>query len=130
MKTIVIRVVINAIALWVASLALSGISISGETGTSGIMGRIGTMLVLGALFGIINALIKPFLKLIAAPLILVTLGLFTFIINAFMLWLLSWIAGQTSLTFDVDKFWPTAVIGSLIISFVSFVLNTLVPDDD
>jgi len=82
------------------------------------------------IFGGLNALIKPILTILSLPVIILTLGLFTLIVNAAMLELTSWFAGQFNLAFHVDSFFWDAVIGSIIITIVSMILNLVVPDGD
>jgi putative membrane protein len=80
------------------------------------------LLIVALIFGLVNAVIRPILILLSLPLEIITLGLFTFVINAFMLLLTSWIAQGMGLGFRVDKF-LSALLGALIISIVSFVLS-------
>ena len=80
-----------------------------------------------ALFGVINLFVKPIVKLLSIPLYIITLGLFTLVVNALMLLLTSWIAGKLGVPFEVDGFW-SAVLGGLVISVVSWLLNVLLPD--
>jgi putative membrane protein len=75
----------------------------------------------------VNALIRPVVKLLALPLIILTLGLVTFVINALMLWLTSWITGQLDVEFHVDGFWP-ALVGALVITIVGWALDAILPD--
>ena len=81
------------------------------------------------IFGVVNFLVKPVVKLLSLPLLILTLGLFTLVVNALMLLLTSWLADQFDLSFHVDGFW-TAVVGGLIISVVSWALNVILPDGD
>jgi putative membrane protein len=83
------------------------------------------ILLVGLIFGLVNALIKPFLKLISAPIIVVTLGLFTVIINAFLLWLVDILSGEV---LNIDGF-LTYLWASIIISLVSWILSLLMSDD-
>jgi len=107
-----IRFVINAIALGVAAWLLSGIQVEVPQG-----------LLLGALiFGLVNAVIKPVLAFLTCPLIVLTLGLFTLIINALMMGITSWIADQVGVGFHVDGFWD-AFLGAIIVSIVSWALS-------
>jgi putative membrane protein len=122
---LILRLVANALALAIATWILSGISLTGSSTTSKII----TLLVVALIFGVLNAIIKPFFALFTAPLILLTLGLFLIVINACMLLLTSWLAGLFNLGWSVDGFW-TAVLGAIIISIVSFVLNVFLPDPD
>jgi putative membrane protein len=120
---LVIRVLVNAVALWVATLVVDGVDVDAST-TSG---EVLTLLAVAVLFGVVNVLVKPFVKLLSLPLYIITLGLFTLVVNALMLLLTSWIAGLLDVPFDVDGFW-SAVLGALVISVVSWLLNVLVPD--
>ena len=81
------------------------------------------------IFGIVNAIVKPIFTLVTAMAVLLTLGLFLIVINALMLLLTSWLSDQFNLGWSVDGFW-TAVLGSIIVSIVSFVLNAFIPDKD
>ena len=88
-----------------------------------------TLLVVALIFGIVNAIVKPIFTLVTALVVLLTLGLFLIVINALMLLLTSWLSDQFNLGWSVNGFW-TAVIGSIIISVVSFILNAFIPDKD
>ena len=82
------------------------------------------------IFGLINALVRPITKLVTLPAIIVTLGLFIFVVNALMLELTSWVADKLDIAFHVDEFWWDAVLGSLIITFVAMILGFFNPVDD
>lgn len=121
----ILRLIANAAALAVATFLLSGITLNAPT-----TGRkVFVLLVVAAIFGILNAIVKPLFTLFTAPLVLLTLGLFLLVINACMLLLTSWISGKFDLGWNVDGFW-TALLGSLIVSIVSFLLNAFLPDRD
>ncbi len=124
---LVIKVVVNAIAIWVATGVVDGVRVSGRT-TDGTVGTVTTYLVLGVLFGLVNALVKPVVTLLAFPFTVLTLGLVTFVVNAAMLELTAWLSARTPLTLHLDDFWPTAVLAALVVSVVSFVLHLVVPD--
>lgn len=114
----VIRLLINAVALWIATRLVPGISFSGHW----------TLLMAVALvFGVLNASVRPLLKLLTLPLLILTLGLFTFVINALMLWLTSGVSGLLGLGFHVQGFW-SAFLGALVVSFVSLLLSIFVSD--
>jgi putative membrane protein len=110
LKPAAARVLINAVALWVASSLLDGIELS-----SGFW----RVLLVGAIFGLVNALIRPVALLLSLPFLILTLGLFTFVVNALMLLLTD--AITSSLT--VDGF-GSALGGAVIISIVSWALST------
>jgi putative membrane protein len=122
MRTFLIRLLVNAVALWIADVLVDGIKL--ESDSTG--GKIATLLIVAAIFGLVNAIIKPIVKLFSLPLFLLTLGLITFVINAFMLWLTGAISSGTGLHFSVEGFWA-ALWGALVVSVVSWVLNLLLP---
>jgi putative membrane protein len=119
-----LQTVINAVALWVAAWAIPGITFGG--GSTGQV--VWTVVIVALIFGIVNFFIKPILKLISLPLIILTLGLFVFIVNALMLELTSWLAGKFDLSFHVENFFWDAVFGALIITFVSMLLSFIKTD--
>jgi putative membrane protein len=129
MKSIAIKILVNGTALWVAALVLrDGIRL-GEGGEP-LSKKLGTIVLVAALFGLINAFIKPVLKFFSLPFIILTLGLFSLVINALMLQLTSWFSDELGLAFHVDHFFWDAVLGSVIITFVSMILNLILPDGD
>lgn len=126
MRSFLIKIVVNALAIWVATVLVDGVSVTGRS--SSTSGTVLTYLVIGAIFGLVNAVVKPVVKTLALPLYVVTLGLITFVVNALMLELTAWISGHTALTLHLDEFWPTAVLAALVVTFVSLVLNAVLPD--
>lgn len=122
--SILVRILVNALALGAAAWLLDGIEVSGATTSD----RAVTLLVVGAVFGLVNAVIAPVVKLLSLPFIIVTLGLMLLVINALMLLLTTRIAEAFDLGFSVDGFW-TAVLGAIIISIVSGVLSAVADDD-
>ncbi|MFH0517467.1 phage holin family protein [Streptomyces sp. M41] len=125
MKNFVVKTIANAGALAVAVWLLDKITLTGDSTGK----KIGTLILVALLFGLVNFLVKPIVKLLSLPLLILTLGLFTLIVNALMLLLTSWLADKLDLSFHVDGFW-TAVLGGLIISIVSWALNMILPDGD
>jgi putative membrane protein len=119
----ILRLLANAAALAIATWILSGITLTGSSTTSQIL----TLLIVALIFGVLNAIIKPIFAIVTIPLILLTLGLFLIVINACMLLLTSWLAGLFNIGWNVDGFW-TALLGGIIISIVSFILNVFLPD--
>jgi putative membrane protein len=115
-----IQTVINGIALWVAAWAVPGITFGEGSTTSS---TIWTVAIVALIFGLVNALVRPIAALLSLPFIILTLGLFIFILNAAMLQLTSWLAGQFNLAFHVNEFFWDAIWGSLIITFVSLILG-------
>jgi putative membrane protein len=113
MITVAAQIVVNAVLLWIAAYLVPGISFSGN-----LVG----LLILGLIFGLINWLIKPILVLVTLPLTLLTLGLFALVLNALLLLLTS----ALSPDYAVAGFFP-ALLGSILISLLSTVLNRFVP---
>ncbi|MEO7235082.1 MAG: phage holin family protein [Lapillicoccus sp.] len=124
---VVVKIVINGLALWLAAVIVPGIHIGEQGDTSH---TVTTVLVVAVIFGIVNAILKPILTVLSLPFIVVTLGLFLLVVNAILLQLTSWISGNLDLAFHVDHFWWDAVFGALIITVVASVLNAIVPDRD
>jgi putative membrane protein len=114
MQNLIIRLFVNAVALWVAARLVTGIELAGE---------FWPVLLVAAVFGLVNALIKPLALLLSFPVVVLTLGLFTIVVNALMLMLTA--ALVDALT--VSGFWAS-LLGSLLISLVSFLFSVLLPD--
>lgn len=119
----IVRILASAAALAVAAALIGGITVG--PGTTGE--RVLTLLGVAVIFGLINAIIRPIVKLLTLPLLVLTLGLFAFVVNALMLLLTSWICDQLDLPFKVDGFWA-ALLGALVISVVTFLINLVLPD--
>lgn len=132
MRNFVIQVGINALALWIASWILPGMNIAGSptAGTNATLSTILAYLFIGLIFGLVNALVKPIVKLLSLPVTILTLGLFTIVINAAMLWLTSWLSSYTPVQFTIDEFFWTAILAALIISFVSMLAGGLTRSAD
>lgn len=109
----VIRLLLNAAALWVATRIVSGITFTGGTAAF-----IGVALV----FTVVNAVVKPVLQILSIPFIIVTLGLFLLVVNALVLWLTSGLSGALGLGFEVKGF-GAALLGALVVSIVNFLLS-------
>jgi putative membrane protein len=120
-----LRLIASAAALAIATWILSDITLTASSTVREAL----VLLVVALIFGVLNAIIKPILTFLSIPLLLITLGLFLLVINACMLLLTSWLAGLLDIGWHVEGFW-TAVIGALIVSIVSFVLNAFLPDPD
>lgn len=126
MISFAIKVVVNAVAIWVATVLLDGVQVAG--GESSTSSRVLTYLFIGLLFGIVNAFVKPVVKVLSFPFYILTLGLFTFVVNALMLELTAWLSGHTRLSLQIDHFWWDAVLAALVVTVVSMVLNAVLPD--
>ncbi len=113
--SLVIRLLVNAVALWCAARFINGISYAGSW-----QGLVGLSLV----FGIVNAFIRPVLSFFSFPIQIVTLGLFTLVLNALMLMLTAWLAVRFDIAFEVTGFVP-ALLGAIVISIVGMVLGAV-----
>ena len=128
MKRLLIRIGINAVALWVAALVVSGVDLADST--KSWTSKVVTIVLVALIFGIVNAVIRPIVKFFSFPFMVVTLGLFTFIVNALMLEITAWISGPLGLSFTIDKFLWSAVFAAVVITLVSWALSLVLPDDD
>lgn len=113
------RMVITAVALWAATRLVSGITFEGNW-----IGLAGVALV----FGILNSFVRPVLSFLAFPLLILTLGLFTFVLNAMMLLLTSALSTTLGIGFRVSGF-RAAFWGAIVVGVVSFLLSMLLPDE-
>jgi putative membrane protein len=120
----VLRVVVSAAALGVATWLIPGIQLLAGSAAS----KAGTLLVVALIFGIINAVLKPLIKVIGCAFYVVTLGLAALVVNGLLLWLTSDIAGDLKLPFHVTGF-VAAVKGALVVGLVSWALHLLIRDD-
>jgi putative membrane protein len=118
-----LRTLATAVALWVATILLDGITVSG----SSHWGNALTLIAVAVIFGVVNAILKPIIKVLGCLFYIITLGLIAFVVNALLLLLVSWLAGLLSLPFHVDGFW-TALLGAIIVGIVSWGINLLIPD--
>jgi len=120
-----IRTVVTAVALAIATWLIDGISVHGGTTTRDVL----TLLGVAIIFGLINAILKPIIKIFGCVFYIVTLGLIALVVNALLLELTSWIAGKLNLPFHVEGFW-SAFWGAIIIGVVSWGINLAIPDPD
>jgi putative membrane protein len=120
MSKFLLRWLINAVALYIAARIVPGIELGNQ-----VLVVLGVALV----FGLVNALLRPLLSLLTCPLIILTLGLFTLVINAAMLLLTSALSQAIGLDFIVRGFWP-AFWGGLVISIVSLVVTMLIREEE
>ncbi len=119
----VVRVAVIAVSLWVATLVVGGIhNDAGSVGT-----RVGTLVVVALIFGLVNATLKPLIRTLGCAFYLLTLGLIGLVVNALLFLLVGYLAGGIGLPFTVDGFWA-AFFGAIVVTVVSFVLHVLIPD--
>lgn len=115
MTYLLLKIMINALSIGIAVKVINGITFTGEWWK---------IIIVGAIFGLVNSFIKPVAKLFTFPFIILTLGLFTLVINALMLGLTAYLSDSLNLGFHVSGFCP-AFKGALLVSIVSTVLNCL-----
>lgn len=120
-----IRWVINAVALWITTLIVSGIEITAATTVRSIL----TLIVVALIFGLVNAILKPVIHLFGCVFYVITLGLFALLVNALLFLLVDWLASVFKLPFEINGFWP-AFWGAIVMGIVSWALSLLVPDKD
>lgn len=129
-----VRTVVNALALAAAALLLPGLTISGSDSLADAIGDrpavIVAYLVIAAVFGIVNAFVKPVVAFVSTPLTCLTLGLFSIIVNALMISLTAWLTEFTPIVLSVDSFFWTAVLAAIIVAVVSAVLGWILPDSE
>lgn len=113
---VLLRLLVNAAALWVAVRFVSGISFDGNPVL---------LLAVALVFGVINTIVKPLVTLFSLPAVLFTLGLFLLVINALMLWFTGWLSTRLGLGFHVDGF-GAAFLGAIVVSLVAWALSTFI----
>jgi putative membrane protein len=115
------RAAITGLALWVVTLILPGMSFVG--GTTALQ-TAGIILVVGVIFGLVNAVIKPLVQVLSIPLYILTLGLFHVVVNALMLWITAWITDHTThWGLHIDHFWWTAIWAAILLSIVGWIFS-------
>lgn len=120
---LLMRILIVAAALGIAHLLISGIELRGGSTLS----KIGTLIAVALIFGIVNAVIKPIVKTVGCLFYVLTLGLIGLVVNGLLLWLCSWVAGKLTLPFHITGFWP-AFWGAIIVGIVGWVLNLVLDE--
>jgi putative membrane protein len=119
----IIRTIVTALALWVATLVVDGIDTTGEHAWQNVL----TLMVVAIIFGLVNAILKPIIKVFGCLFYIITLGLFALFVNAMLFLLVGWLADLLNLPFHVDGFWA-GFWGAIIVSVVSWLINLVVPD--
>ncbi|MBB2911364.1 putative membrane protein [Streptosporangium becharense] len=120
---IIVKILAVAAALWAATKLVDGIIVSADTPAK----EIGTLLAVALVFGVVNAVLKPIIKTLGCAFYILTLGLFALVVNAGLLLLTSWIAGQLDLAFHVAGFWA-ALWGAIVIGVISWLLDLVLGD--
>jgi putative membrane protein len=118
-----IRVLVTAVGLWVADLLVSGISVSGKATWENVL----TLLAVALIFGIVNAVLKPLIKLVGCLFYVLTLGLIALVVNGLLFLLTGWLADQLNLPFHVSGFWA-GFWGAIIVGVVSWLIGLIIPE--
>ncbi|SCE87929.1 putative membrane protein [Micromonospora echinospora] len=125
MTSLLIRLGSTVVALWLATLLIPGIALNSDSATETVT----TLVLVSVIFGVVNAVLQPIIKTVGCGFYLLTLGLIALVVNGLLFLLTSWIAGQAGLPFEVDGFWPEAVLGALLVSVVTWLLGALLDRD-
>ena len=120
-----IRVLASAAALAVATAVVPGIELT----TGSVTSKVLTLIAVALIFGLINAFLKPIVKIVGCAFYILTLGLIALVVNALLLWLTSWLADKLNLPWHITGFWP-AFWGAIIVSVVGWLLSILIRDRD
>jgi putative membrane protein len=122
----IIKIVVNAIAIWVATAIVPGVELTADGTSRTVL----SFVAVGALFGIVNTVIKPVVSLFALPFIVLTLGLMIFIVNALMLKFVDWLSGALGIGFESGPFFWSTIGAAIVVSIVSMILNLVVDRDE
>ncbi|MFR9776021.1 phage holin family protein [Micromonospora sp. MS34] len=125
LKGLLIRLASTAVAFWLATLLIPGISLDSGSVTETVT----TLVLVAVIFGVVNAVLQPIIKTVGCGFYLFTLGLIALVVNGLLFLLTSWIAGQAGLAFHVDGFWPAAVLGALFVGIVTWILGAVLDRD-
>ena len=123
--SILLRIVATGLAFWITSALLAGITIDTESLGETFL----TVTVLAVIFGVINAVLKPIIKVVGCGLYVLTLGLFALIVNALLFLLVEVLADAMNVGFAIDGFW-WAMLGALVVSFISWVITLVLPGNN
>ena len=121
MGPFLLRAAVTGLALWVVTLIVPGISfVGGDTSLQ----RVGIVLVVAVIFGVVNAIVKPLVQILSIPLYILTLGLIHIVINALMLWITAWITEHTThWGLQINQFWWTAIWAAIWLSIVGWLFS-------
>ncbi|MFG3698752.1 phage holin family protein [Micromonospora sp. NPDC047620] len=118
-----IRLAITAVALWITTLIVPGVEVTGRSGADDAL----TLVVVALIFGVVNAVLKPLIKVFGCVFYLLTLGLFALVVNALLFLLTDRIARALDLPFHVDGFWA-AFWGAIVMAVATWLISVVVPD--
>ena len=120
---LLLRLAVSAVALAVATAVVPGIELT----TGSLSSKVLTLVAVALIFGVVNAVLKPIVKVVGCAFYVLTLGLIALVVNGLLLWLTSWVAGKLSLPFHITGFWP-AFWGAIIVSVVGWLLGIAIKD--
>lgn len=117
-----LRLIINALALWLTTLIVSGVSVEpyAQDTTAWVL----TYLLIALIFGVVNAIVGTVIRIVAIPLYILTLGLISLLVNAFLLFIVSWISDAMGFGLHIDGFW-WGVLGALVLGIIAWLLGLL-----
>ncbi|MEV4809514.1 phage holin family protein [Micromonospora avicenniae] len=118
-----IRWAITAVALWITTLIVPGVDVGGRSGANTVL----TLVVVALIFGLVNAVLKPVIKVVGCIFYLLTLGLFALVVNALLFLLTDRIARALDLPFQIDGFWA-AFWGAIVMAVVTWLISVALPD--
>ncbi len=118
-----VRLAINAVALWITTLVVPDIEVTGSSSGRNAL----TLIIVALIFGLVNAVLKPIIHVVGCLFYILTLGLFALVVNALLFLLTDWISGKLDLPFHIDGFWP-AFWGGIVMAVVSWLISLVIPD--
>jgi putative membrane protein len=121
--SLLLRLAVSAVALAVATAVVPGIELT----TGSLSSKVLTLVAVALIFGVVNAVLKPIVKVVGCAFYVLTLGLIALVVNGLLLWLTSWVAGKLKLPFHITGFWP-AFWGAIIVSVVGWLLGIGIRD--
>ncbi|MDR6972302.1 phage holin family protein [Leifsonia shinshuensis] len=118
-----LRLVVNAFALWLTTLIVSGVTVKpyADDTTALVL----TYLLIALIFGVVNAIVGTVIRVVAFPLYILTLGLISLLVNAFLLFIVSWISDAMGFGLHIDGFW-SGVLGALVLGIIAWLLGLLI----
>ncbi|QAY72683.1 phage holin family protein [Agromyces protaetiae] len=119
----ILRVIVVALALWLTTFIVAGVSVVPWEQTT--VATVLTYLLVAAIFGIVNAIVGGFIRIVAFPVYVITLGLISFIVNGLLLLLVAWISTQIGFGLQVESFW-WGVLGALVLGLISWLIGLIV----
>lgn len=122
-----LKVIVSAFALWLTTFIVAGVAVVPYEDTQ--FATIVTYLVVAAIFGVVNATIGTFIRIVAFPLYVLTLGLLSFVVNALLLLLVDWVSGLIGFGLEVDGFW-WGVLGAIVLGLISWLIGLVVRPRD